>query len=97
MGGTVTTDEIVERNPWNQKVYRMGRKKVLTGAVIVALLIAISGIGRFHSSPFSFSLKIVNPMAWGTSPSGTPVAVADRSGEVLLLLDEGKPPVSCVL
>ena len=27
-------------------------------------------------------------MAWGLNPSGNPVAVADRSGEVLLLLDE---------
>ena len=64
------------------------RKRVLTGAVIIALLIAISGIGRFHSSPLSFSLKIVNPTAWGKSPSGVPVAVADRSGSVLMILDE---------
>ncbi|MBQ0007554.1 MAG: hypothetical protein KBT40_02385, partial [bacterium] len=28
-------------------------------------------------------------MAWGLNPSGNPVAVADRSGDVLLLLDEG--------
>lgn len=71
----------------NQKVYRVSRKRVLTGAVFIALLIAISGIGRFHSAPFSFSMEIINPMAWGISPSGAPVAVANRSGNVLMILD----------
>lgn len=67
----------------------MSRKRIVTGAVVIALIISISGIGRFHSSPFSFSLEMENPIAWGTSASGAPVAVADQSGAVLLLLDKG--------
>ncbi|MBQ0080044.1 MAG: MFS transporter [Alistipes sp.] len=64
------------------------KRRILIGAVVVALIIAVSGIGKFHASPFSLCLKIENPMAWGTSPSKVPVAVADQSGTVLLILNE---------
>ena len=57
----------------------------------LALIIAVGGIGKFHANPFTFALKTNNPTDLVIDSSGSPRAVADRFGSVLLIMnDDGR-------
>lgn len=59
--------------------------------LVAALIIAVGGIGKFHANPFTFTLKTNNPTALVIGSSGTPRAVVDRFGSVLMIMnDDGR-------
>lgn len=67
---------------------RIDKKKCIVGVLAaVALIVVVSGIGKFHANPFSLTLSTSNPTVLVMNPSGLPCAVADQTGSVLLLMN----------
>ena len=64
------------------------KNSAFTVSIIIALIIVVSGIGKFHANPFTFTLTTHNPTVLVKSESGLPRAIANQSGSVLLLMDD---------
>lgn len=67
------------------------KNSVFTASIILALIIVVSGIGKFHANPFSLSLTTSNPAILARHSSERLSVIADRLGSVLLIMDsDGK-------
>ena len=65
-----------------------GKRKFLAILAAIAFIVAVSGIDKFHSNPFTFTFATDNPTACVTNETGQPCAIADQSGSVLLIMDD---------
>lgn len=66
----------------------LGKKKVVFAVTIaLALIIAVSGIGKFHANPFAFSLTTKSPAILARHSSDLLTVIADRLGTVMLIMD----------
>lgn len=63
------------------------KKIVFAVSITLAIIIAVSGIGKFHASPFALSLTTKSPAVLARHSSDLLTVIADRMGTVLLITD----------